>query len=334
MPSATAAARSETPSFSYRLCRWVLTVAALRCSWPAMSGAEAPVASSPRISPSRGRQQRVLDRRGGAVARRPCRLARRPRGTGPAGGDAADGVADLAAIGVLGDVAGRAEAEALVHLLPRDAHREDEHRAGEPRLPAPQAPPGRPCPGIRRSSTATSGDRADRPAPRAVAAGGHQLEVARALDRRRQPVEIHGMVVGDEHSGRPRRAIAPASSTTGRSSANPGCDPPAATTIPRRVGASSVRVRAPSGGRSTRRQAPDSGGHPGDRLCRDGGGVQAGGLATRAARARPHGRARRGRRGIGGGTPDPALRRPAGADDDHGPARARRRRWRPRPCPR
>src|SRR5215217_7659407 len=32
IPSATAAARSETPSLAYRLCRWVLTVAELRCS--------------------------------------------------------------------------------------------------------------------------------------------------------------------------------------------------------------------------------------------------------------------------------------------------------------
>jgi signal transduction histidine kinase len=55
-----------------------------------------------------------------------------------------------------------------------------------------------------RSRTATSGglgadalERLD-----AVAAPRHELEVDGALDRRHQPVEVHGMVVGEEDAGR------------------------------------------------------------------------------------------------------------------------------------
>ena len=60
-------------------------------------------------------------------------------------------------------------------------------------------------PGIRRSSTATSGGVGADVAQRrgGVAARADQLEVRGAHDRRREPVEVHGMIVGDEHPDRP-----------------------------------------------------------------------------------------------------------------------------------
>ena len=68
-----------------------------------------------------------------------------------------------------------------------------------------------------------------------VAGGRDELEVLGALDRRRQPVEVDRMVVGDEYPASPS-LITPASSTPTRSrvvwSSNPHDNPPPMTAVP------------------------------------------------------------------------------------------------------
>ena len=167
-----------------------------------MSGADAPVASRLRIS-LLTRRQRPLLRAAALLELRGHAAECLGRQDGAALGHRADRVTDLAAVGVLGDVARRAQAQALVDVVALRVDGQDEHRArqpallpvelgqdrvrGQPRHPQVQHRD------VRRDFT----DALQRLLP--VPSGRDELEVAGALDRRRQAVEVDRMVVGDEY---------------------------------------------------------------------------------------------------------------------------------------
>jgi hypothetical protein len=114
---------------------------------------------------------------------------------------AADRVDDLTAVGLLGDVAGGPEAEALVDLVAAEMHGEDEHRALarqllEHRLGAHAGHSQVEHGDVGRLGT----DQVER--GRAVTARPDQLEVVGARDRRGEPVDVDRMVVRDDHADR------------------------------------------------------------------------------------------------------------------------------------
>ena len=326
MPSATAAARSETPSLAYRLCRWVLTVAVLsgagrRCRAPTRRWR-----AGSRISPSR-----VVSRPAGR-ARRCWSSAAMPAiasvdSTVRPWRDAADRVADLAAVGVLRDVAGRAEAQALVDVVALDVDGQDEHRARQPALP--RAPSRTACGAQPRHPQVEHRD------VRRVGPDPLQRLVRRCGRSRRARGRRCARSPPPARRGRPdgRRRRGPGS--TARSSLRllarladrrqPGlCRRHAATTMPRRwplcLQCPRSRVVAGSGSADSRSAGRAAivcvVGAPRDVRAEDWQPRQP--RASRSLRrlvvadaasvaARRH----------------PDLRRPDGADDDHGAARAR-----------
>ena len=179
-----------------------MIVAGLRWSWEAISGADAPVASRLRISPSRGRQRALLSATALLQLTRHAaeRLGRQHRA---ALRDRADRIADLAAVGVLRDVSGRTEAQAFVDVVALGVDGQDEHRARQPALLVGELGQdrvrGQPRhPQVEhRDVRLRVPDALQRLLP--VPGGRDELEIPGALNRRRQPVEVDRMVVGDEY---------------------------------------------------------------------------------------------------------------------------------------
>ncbi len=127
---ATAAARSETPSFSYRCCTCVLTVVSPRKSSFAISGRLLPAAIRCRISCSRGRQRRrvvplaesdLRHETGGDVGRDDVVAASARE----------HGVDDLLALRLLRDEAGRAGLQRLVDDAAVGERRDEQHACRE-----------------------------------------------------------------------------------------------------------------------------------------------------------------------------------------------------------